>query len=114
MWQCPKCREEVEDNFEICWNCGSSPAGALDPSFKPAVERKPFVAVCGACGYDLRGISSDRCPECGAPIDRRPVYDTADNADASPRPARASFGMFRLLFWLVVIFFVVAWAASRR
>jgi ribosomal protein L37E len=22
--------------------------------------------VCGACGYSLRGIASDRCPECGA------------------------------------------------
>lgn len=26
--------------------------------------------VCPGCGYDLRGISSDRCPECGQAIDR--------------------------------------------
>ncbi len=26
--------------------------------------------VCPACGYDLRGIASERCPECGAAIDR--------------------------------------------
>lgn len=26
--------------------------------------------VCPECGYDLRGISSDRCPECGQQIDR--------------------------------------------
>ncbi len=24
------------------------------------------VSVCQACGYDLRGTSADRCPECGA------------------------------------------------
>lgn len=21
MWQCPKCGEEVDDTFEVCWNC---------------------------------------------------------------------------------------------
>ena len=33
----------------------------------------PTVAeslVCPACRYDLRTIASDRCPECGLPIDR--------------------------------------------
>ena len=22
-WKCPKCGEEVEDQFDQCWNCGS-------------------------------------------------------------------------------------------
>ena len=26
--------------------------------------------VCPACGYDLRGIASERCPECGTGVDR--------------------------------------------
>jgi hypothetical protein len=26
--------------------------------------------ICPACGYDLRGIASERCPECGAAVDR--------------------------------------------
>ena len=26
--------------------------------------------ICPACGYSLRGITSDRCPECGLAIDR--------------------------------------------
>lgn len=26
--------------------------------------------ICPACGYSLRGIASDRCPECGLAIDR--------------------------------------------
>ena len=32
-----------------------------------------LLPVCPACGYDLRGIDSDRCPECGLEIDRAAV-----------------------------------------
>jgi hypothetical protein len=27
MWKCKKCNSEVEDNFEICWNCGAAENG---------------------------------------------------------------------------------------
>ncbi|GAB1453453.1 hypothetical protein MASR2M47_35090 [Draconibacterium sp.] len=32
MWKCKKCKEEVEDQFDVCWNCGSDRYGnvALD------------------------------------------------------------------------------------
>jgi len=33
MWQCGKCREKVEDNFDVCWNCGTSKEGVEDPGF---------------------------------------------------------------------------------
>jgi len=23
MWNCPKCGEQIEDNFKIRWNCGT-------------------------------------------------------------------------------------------
>ena len=29
------------------------------------------VAVCIACGYDLRRLPARRCPECGRPFDGR-------------------------------------------
>ena len=28
-------------------------------------------AICGPCGYDLRGLTESRCPECGAPFDEQ-------------------------------------------
>jgi hypothetical protein len=34
MWTCRKCSAEVEDNFEICWSCGTSVDGAYDPNFR--------------------------------------------------------------------------------
>ena len=30
----------------------------------------PPLPLCPDCGYDLRGLASDRCPECGLRIDR--------------------------------------------
>ena len=32
---------------------------------------------CGCCGYNLTGLTTDRCPECG----RRPVFSTATGSD---------------------------------
>lgn len=27
MWSCVKCGEEVEDTFELCWNCQANRSG---------------------------------------------------------------------------------------
>ncbi|NOR44801.1 MAG: hypothetical protein GQ534_04375 [Candidatus Delongbacteria bacterium] len=32
MWKCKNCEEEVEDNFEVCWNCGSNKDGTKTES----------------------------------------------------------------------------------
>jgi hypothetical protein len=31
----------------------------------PVAERRTLVGECASCGYDLRGIDAERCPECG-------------------------------------------------
>ena len=33
MWICPECHEEVQDDFEVCWNCQNEKDGM--PSNKP-------------------------------------------------------------------------------
>jgi hypothetical protein len=38
MWQCTKCRESIEDSFDVCWNCGTSREGVEDPSFQKAED----------------------------------------------------------------------------
>ena len=32
MWKCKKCNEDIDDQFDVCWNCGSDIEGrfALD------------------------------------------------------------------------------------
>ncbi|WP_435007130.1 DUF2007 domain-containing protein [Tundrisphaera lichenicola] len=42
MWTCPKCASKVDPSFEVCWNCGTSPDGVVDPSFVRADDAGPI------------------------------------------------------------------------
>jgi hypothetical protein len=46
MWRCPKCRQVVDDSFEICWACGTTIEGVEDPHFfdEPTKGPSPNVA----------------------------------------------------------------------
>jgi Putative prokaryotic signal transducing protein len=35
VWTCPKCATDVEDSFEVCWQCGTALDGTEDPAFEP-------------------------------------------------------------------------------
>lgn len=61
MWKCTKCSEEVEDSFDVCWNCGTSKEGVENPHFlKPESETRtepdqpvqeiPVGNACPSCG----------------------------------------------------------------
>lgn len=41
MWHCPKCRERLNDDFEVCWSCGTSKDGVEDPDFRKADDPGP-------------------------------------------------------------------------
>jgi hypothetical protein len=47
MWSCPRCHESIEDSFDVCWKCGTSREGRVDPTFlnreiEPAPENLPL------------------------------------------------------------------------
>ena len=42
MWRCPKCRSKVNDSFEVCWSCGTTPEGVEDPGFLTADDAEPI------------------------------------------------------------------------
>jgi hypothetical protein len=56
MWTCPKCSEQLEDDFDNCWNCGTDTSGAENPGFEreevPAAARGRDVD-CLRCGRSL-------------------------------------------------------------
>jgi hypothetical protein len=66
MWKCPACGEDVEDDFNVCWNCQRGKDGSLpEPSAAapanlvetPAAEGCVEVTVAGkrlacvVCGH---------------------------------------------------------------
>jgi len=68
-------------------------SNAIDPTF--AVQQ----LYCPECGYDLRGIESPRCPECGQAIDRAALRQSQ-----IPWVRRAEIGRIRAYWrtlWLV-------------
>ena len=38
MWVCNKCKEEIEDQFDACWNCGYDKSGKIN-IVKKALEK---------------------------------------------------------------------------
>ncbi|KPK75836.1 MAG: hypothetical protein AMJ79_09530 [Phycisphaerae bacterium SM23_30] len=39
-WKCPRCRETVDADFDLCWNCGATPDGLETPDFEPVLGEK--------------------------------------------------------------------------
>ena len=83
-----------------------------DPQPTPAAADLPIP--CPSCGYDLRGNTTGRCPECGAPID-----DDVRTGEATiPWQHRRSVGRIRAflstLNWALLQPARLAQQASRR
>jgi|SRR6185436_862945 len=59
FWTCLNCNEEVESNFEVCWNCQHDPTGTVPPNFsdleiedraeKERINAKQYDKYCLAC-----------------------------------------------------------------
>ena len=73
MWQCVKCREELEETFDVCWKCGTSREGVEDPDFR-AADEVPLEPVTEAVGEAVEPRQeADRsplmCPRCQRMLD---------------------------------------------
>src|SRR5437660_10460211 len=56
----------------------------------------PYERMCQTCGYNLRGLTSNRCPECGT------FFDPAQLAEARiPWRQRAALGNWKA-YWQTV------------
>lgn len=59
--------------------------------------------LCASCGYDLFGGVSDRCPECGTPIDAHAIRGQSDEVCALASEFEESLQMVPLAWKLIVI-----------
>jgi len=55
------------------------------------------TATCSGCGYSLRGITSDHCPECGKAVQRKLVFLDREQFEAAERALRAAGITFQSL-----------------
>ncbi len=57
MWQCRKCRERLEDQFDVCWNCGTAKnegeAEAVDVTVVESARTIDQLIFVGLNGYAL-------------------------------------------------------------
>jgi transposase len=68
VWQCVKCREQVETSFAVCWNCGTSREGVEDPDFRKADAAGPEPEAITELALSQEAPAPKRraaCPECG-------------------------------------------------
>jgi hypothetical protein len=62
MWQCGKCREKVEDNFDVCWNCGTSKEGVEDPGFQREGTGEDTAVRSGMAGARAATVPPEVAP----------------------------------------------------
>ncbi|MGE5393604.1 MAG: hypothetical protein ACM3P1_02615 [Candidatus Saccharibacteria bacterium] len=88
---CPNCKEEVDDNFEICWNCQydfkgkevlkESSIGIICPSCHAEIDS--HYRYCPFCKFDLKAVSE---------IDRHGVPGPVHQIDCLRCKTPMSFG----------------------
>jgi hypothetical protein len=45
MWMCPKCRENLEDQFESCWKCAGQKQPDIQVDDKPQLRPSPSFGI---------------------------------------------------------------------
>jgi hypothetical protein len=80
MWECPKCHSKVDDSFEVCWSCGTTPDGIEDQNFVTADEADPIPDEENPKGTDVDDPLADFA---GTPLpDLVACYTASDAAEA--------------------------------
>jgi hypothetical protein len=46
MWACPKCKEQIDDEFDTCWKCaGSAESAPTAQKAKRPLEQFEFICI---------------------------------------------------------------------
>jgi hypothetical protein len=65
------------------------------------------VLLCRACGYDVRGLSDSRCPECGGQLTPKSILSVHAECESVRKLLRRA-NQIILLTWLVFMGFAIA------
>jgi RNA polymerase subunit RPABC4/transcription elongation factor Spt4 len=78
MKKCPNCHAEVNDNFDICWNCQYS---FIE---NKVLENSDFELLCPNCNAEL-DASTEFCPNCNYDLNSVDKIDK-DETDKEEMP----------------------------
>ena len=106
-WSCGQCGRQIDHDFQVCWNCGSSRSGVADPSFKPDDAIRPMGFYCQRCGYDLSKLQQRVCPECAHPFDPGDMGTFSERSPEFMRAQLQGFIMAAVLFVLAFAFIML-------
>ena len=73
---CPNCNAEVDDNFDMCWNCQYS------FSNKKVIDNSEFKLICPGCNAEIES-SLNYCPNCH--YDLKEIDDLNDTPSKFPK-----------------------------
>ena len=73
MKKCPECGAEIDDNFELCWNCQYS---FIDDK---VLANKDFISICPKCSMEVKSYLH-ACPYCHSDLRE----NTHENQTKSP------------------------------
>jgi Zn finger protein HypA/HybF involved in hydrogenase expression len=76
MKKCPLCKADVDDNFQICWNCQYS---FVD---EKVLNRDDFKVVCPSCNIEV-DASLTYCPNCQS--DLAVKFDKENDDEKGPK-----------------------------
>jgi hypothetical protein len=75
MKTCPNCTSEIEDNFDLCWNCQYSFAD------DKVLDNSDFISICPKCNKEVKSYLNS-CPYCHCDLNehhRESETNPADN-----------------------------------
>ena len=99
MWKCKKCDEQIEDDFVVCWNCGTGKDGS------PPLDQKVFEQQKESQAFLVQQeILEEQERESEVFEEQKIASETRVKGKKTRYPALETIaGMFRILAWLVVI-----------
>ena len=63
-WSCRRCRCEMPDTMDACWNCGANREGVPDPDF--VKEPSDSASTASTDGHSPKLRRDLRCSKCGS------------------------------------------------
>ncbi len=110
---CGNCGRPVSEQAVVCVGCGFSKqlGRVLTPDDAPKSEDLPRGKriQCKKCGYDLRGLKTAKCPECGT-MNAVPSRRERDRED-SAKVARDAYLQPALMFIIGALISTITYAA---